>query len=134
MLEITSPRNGYRIPRVSYTAVTTECDASDRVAAPANQRDVAVGGPPEERPQMMAGRRHRARLVVLLGVVLVMTIGGLAGWLGYRVLHAQREVALRVMSVQMARQGPLDLTTIDYTHADSDVHRILDGATGKKVP
>ena len=30
MLEITSPRNGYRIPRVSYTAVTTECDASDR--------------------------------------------------------------------------------------------------------
>lgn len=51
MLAITSPRNGYPILRVSYTAVTTECDASDRVAAPASQRDVAVGGPPDERRQ-----------------------------------------------------------------------------------
>jgi len=80
---------------------------------------------------MTAGRRHRARLVVSLGVVLVMTIGGLAGWLGYRALQAQREGALRAMFMQMARQGALDLTTIDYTHADNDVHRILDGATGK---
>lgn len=131
MQAITSPPNEYRIPRVSYTALTTECDATDRVDAPASQRDVAVGDSPEGRPQLVAGRRHRARLVVVLGVVLVMTIGGLAGWLGYRALQAQREAALRAMFVQMARQGALDLTTIDYTHADSDVHRILDGATGK---
>jgi Mce-associated membrane protein len=97
MLAITSPRNGYPVLRVSYTAVTTECDASDRVAAPASQRDVAGG-------------RHRARLLVLLGLVLVVTIGGLAGWLGYRALH---------------------LTTIGYAHADSDLPSILDGATAK---
>jgi Mce-associated membrane protein len=129
MLAITSPRNGYRIPRVSYTAVTTECDASDCVAAPASQRDVAVGGPPEERRQIVAGGRRRARLLVLLGLVLGMTIGALAGWLGYRALYAQREVALRVNFVQTARLGPPDLTTIDYAHADSDLQSILDGAT-----
>jgi Mce-associated membrane protein len=111
--------------------LTTECDATDCIDAPASKRDVAVGDPPERRPQMTAGSRHRARLVVSLGVVLVMTIGGLAGCLGYRALQAQREGAVRAMFVQMARQGALDLTTIDYTHADSDVHRILDGATGK---
>jgi Mce-associated membrane protein len=111
--------------------LTTECDATDCVDAPASQRDATVDDPPEGRPQMTAGRRHRARLVVSLGVVLVMTIGGLAGWLGYRALQDQREGALRAMFVQMARQGALDLTTIDYTHADNDVHRILDGATGK---
>jgi Mce-associated membrane protein len=131
MHAIASPPNEYRIPRVSYTAVTTECDASDRLDALASQRDVGVGDPPEGHPQLVAGRRHRARRVVVLGVVLVLTTGGLAGWLGYRALQAQQEAALRTMFVQIARQGALNLTTIDYTHADSDVHRILDGATGK---
>jgi hypothetical protein len=82
MLAISSPRNGYPILRVSYTAVTTECDASDRVAAPASQRDVAVGGPPDERRQTVAGGRHRARLLVLLGLVLGRDdrgAGGVAG-------------------------------------------------------
>ena len=31
----------------------------------------------------------------------------------------------------MARQGALNLTTIDWQHAEADVHRILDGATGE---
>jgi Mce-associated membrane protein len=131
MLAITSPRNGYRIPRVSYTPVTTECDAGDRVAASAGQPGVAVSGPPEECRQRVAAGRHRARLLVLLGLVLVMTIGGLAGWLGYRAPHAHREVALRVNFVQIARQGPLDLTTIDYAQVDSDLPGILDRATAK---
>jgi Mce-associated membrane protein len=31
----------------------------------------------------------------------------------------------------VARQGALNLTTIDWQHAEADVHRILDGATGE---
>jgi Mce-associated membrane protein len=131
MHAITSPPNEYRIPRVSYTPVTAEYDASDPRDAPASQCDVAVADPPEGHPRLVAGRRHRARRAVVLSVVLAMTIGGLAGWLGHRALQAQHEATLRAMFVQMARQGALDLTTIDYTHAGSDVHRILDGATGK---
>jgi Mce-associated membrane protein len=60
-----------------------------------------------------------------------MVIGGLAGWSGHRALRVHREAALRGMFVQMARQGALDLTTIDHSHADNDVQRILDAATGK---
>ena len=33
--------------------------------------------------------------------------------------------------LQVARQGALNLTTIDWRHADADVRRILDGATGE---
>ena len=33
--------------------------------------------------------------------------------------------------LQAARQGALNLTTIDWQHADADVGRILDGATGQ---
>jgi Mce-associated membrane protein len=31
----------------------------------------------------------------------------------------------------VARQGALNLTTIDWQHADADVRRTLDGATGE---
>jgi Mce-associated membrane protein len=31
----------------------------------------------------------------------------------------------------VARQGAVNLTTIDWQHADADVRRILDGATGE---
>ena len=36
MQAITSPRNGYCIPRVSYIAVTTGCDSTDGVDASAS--------------------------------------------------------------------------------------------------
>jgi Mce-associated membrane protein len=68
---------------------------------------------------------------VALGVVLVVAVGGLAGWLGYRALQGHRVAAQRGMFLQTARQGALDLTTIDYAHFDSDVQRILDSSTGK---
>ena len=40
-------------------------------------------------------------------------------------LREQRELFL-----QVGRQGALNLTTIDWQHADTDVQRILDSATG----
>ena len=33
--------------------------------------------------------------------------------------------------LQAARQGALNLTTIDWQHAEGDMQRILDGATGQ---
>jgi Mce-associated membrane protein len=75
--------------------------------------------------------RDRGWPAVVLSVALIMVIGGLAGWLGCRAQQAHREATLRGMFVQMARQGALDLTTIDYTNADSDIQRILDAATGQ---
>jgi Mce-associated membrane protein len=69
--------------------------------------------------------------VTLFGVVMVVVLAGLAGWLGFRAHHSQQAQAQRSQFLQVARQGALNLTTIDWQHAEADVHRILDGATGE---
>jgi len=70
------------------------------------------------------------RLAMLIGLVTIVGLAGLAGWLGYRA-HASRQAQdQRNLFLQVGRQGALNLTTIDWRHADSDIRRILDGATG----
>lgn len=70
------------------------------------------------------------RLAMLIGLVTIVGLAGLAGWLGYRA-HASRQAQdQRNLFLQVGRQGALNLTTIDWRHADTDIRRILDGATG----
>lgn len=71
------------------------------------------------------------RLATLFGLVAVAALALLDGWLGFRVHQSQQAQDQRSQFLQVARQGALNLTTIDWQHADSDVHRILDGATGE---
>ncbi len=65
------------------------------------------------------------------GLVVVLVLGGLCGWLGYRAYQARQAEHLRAMFVEVGRQGALNLTTLDFEHADDDVKRILDSATGE---
>ncbi|MCV7177062.1 mammalian cell entry protein [Mycolicibacterium sphagni] len=91
--------------------------------------DTSAGELTPSAPQW-SGVRPRLRLVILASAVVVAVIGCEAGWLGwtaYRAEHAQEQ---RNSFVNTARQTALNLTTISYTHADTDVQRILDGATG----
>jgi Mce-associated membrane protein len=111
--------------------LTIDLEAADPVGVPDGRRGVPADDPREGHPPANAAVRHRGWAAVALGLAVLVLIGGLAGWLGYQAVQAHREAAFRGMFVQMARQGALDLTTIDYTHADSDVQRILDAATGK---
>ena len=68
---------------------------------------------------------------MLLGLAVVVALAGLVGWFGLRVNHSHQAQAQRNLFLQVAKQGGLNLTTIDWQHADTDVHRILDGATGE---
>lgn len=56
-------------------------------------------------------------------------MGGLCVWLGYRAYEARQAEQLKQQLVQVGRQGAINLTTIDFQHADADVQRILDSAT-----
>ena len=67
----------------------------------------------------------------LLGLAVVIALAALIGWFGFRVHQSQQAQAQRSQFLQVARQGALNLTTIDWQHADTDVRRILDGATGE---
>lgn len=71
-----------------------------------------------------------ARLATMSGLVVVVLLAALAGWLGIRGYQAQRMEQQRALLIHVARQGALNLTTIDWEHADDDIARILDSATG----
>jgi Mce-associated membrane protein len=127
MQAITTPPDTDRNYASPTRRLTIDREAGDPVGA----TDGIRNDPQEGHPPAAADVWHRGRSAVALGVAVLMVTGGLGGWLGYRALQAHREAALRGMYLQLARQAALDLTTIDYTHADSDVQRILDAATGK---
>src|ERR1700688_4981771 len=77
--------------------------------------------PPSKKPIAPSLR------VTLFGVVMVVVLAGLVGWLGFRAHQSQQAQTQRSQFLQVARQGALNLTTIDWQHAEADVHRILDG-------
>lgn len=112
-------------------AESTEASESTEAAAvddtEAAEPDEAVDYPvPTEKK---AGRSH-VRLAAVVGVVAVLALGGLVGWLGFSAYKAHNAEQQRELFLQVGRQGALNLTTIDWQHADQDVQRVLDSATG----
>jgi Mce-associated membrane protein len=98
--------------------------------------DTAVGdGDGEGRlarwRRRVTGRRLSRTGSALVGSAAILTVlTGLAGWLGYTAYEKHHAQAQREQFLQVARQGAVNLTTINYTEVDSDVQRILDLATG----
>ena len=89
--------------------------------------DDADGTPdPRDKEPMSAVRR-----ATLLGLAVAAALAVLVGWLGFRAYQSELGNAQRNQFLQVARQGALNLTTIDWQKAESDVQRILDGATGQ---
>jgi Mce-associated membrane protein len=70
------------------------------------------------------------RLATIAGLVLVVALAGLTGWLGFRTYQSHQADEQHKLFLQVGRQGALNLTTIDWQQADKDVQRILDSATG----
>jgi Mce-associated membrane protein len=66
-----------------------------------------------------------------LGLAIVVALAVLVGWLGFRANQSDQGQAQRSQFLEAARQTALNLTTIDWQKAESDVQRILDGATGE---
>jgi Mce-associated membrane protein len=70
------------------------------------------------------------RLAIPIGLAALLLLGTLVGWLGFRVYQGHTEAEQHALFVQAARQGAVNLTTINWNEADADVQRILDSATG----
>jgi Mce-associated membrane protein len=75
-------------------------------------------------------RMSHLRLAMIVGLVLVVALAGLTGWLGFRTYQSHQADEQRNLFLQVGRQGALNLTTIDWQQADANVQRILDSATG----
>lgn len=74
--------------------------------------------------------RSTLGLGAAVGTVTIIALAGLAGWLGVQAHQAHQANAQRESFLQVGRQGAINLTTIDFAQADSDVARILNSATG----
>jgi Mce-associated membrane protein len=95
--------------------------------------DIDEEAPDGEAPEEAAPAKPRMshlRLATLVGLVLVVALAGLTGWLGFRTYQSHKADEQRKLFLEVGRQGALNLTTIDFQEADKDVQRILDSATG----
>ena len=87
---------------------------------------------PEDRRSEADGKSSREALAAIAaGLVAIVTLGALSGWLGYRTAQSRQGNSQREIYLQAGRQAALNLTTIDAQHADADVLRIVDSATGR---
>jgi Mce-associated membrane protein len=94
--------------------------------------DTLDDGPPDGAPDSAVDSpAPSVRRAMLLGAAIVVSLSVLVGWLGFRAYQAHQEQALQSQLLQAARQGALNLTTIDWQHAEGDMQRILEGATGQ---
>jgi Mce-associated membrane protein len=76
-------------------------------------------------------QRARIRWALPMAVMLCVVCAGLAGWLGFRAWKVDQQSTVHAHWVQVARQGALNLTTIDHSRVDADIQRILDSSTGR---
>jgi Mce-associated membrane protein len=119
--------SGAHTPREPY-AIEADADVveSEDVATYDDEADDdEVSGAPVVTP-----RTSHVRQATIAGLVVVVALGGLTGWLGVRAQQSHRADEQRELFLQVGRQGALNLTTIDFQNADTDVARILDSATG----
>jgi Mce-associated membrane protein len=113
---------------------------ADEKGGESTESDVAIDEIEGESPsngrlarwrQRVARRRlSRVGSALVAGGLIVATLAGLTGWLGYRAYEKHEAQAQRDLFVQTARLGAVDLTSINYTEVDADVQRIIDLATG----
>jgi Mce-associated membrane protein len=101
-------------------SIADDVDADDTAGAADGEPT-----PPSQKPTAVSRR------ATLFSVALVVVLAGLVGWLGFRTYQSDQAQGPRSQFLQVARQGALNLTTIDWQHAEADVQRILDGATGE---
>ena len=112
------------ITQIDDADISETVTAESGDAAESDLADREDAKPDDRRPIMPQ------RLAIAIGLTALLLLGTLVGWLGFRVYQRHTEGEQQALFVQAARQGAVNLTTINWNEADADVRRILDSATG----
>jgi Mce-associated membrane protein len=107
----------------------TEADADAAVETP------EPGEPPEPtEPQPVSRRSLLPKVSLALGtaaVVAIVALLGASGWMAWQHQRVVKERQRAALYVATARQGVINLTSLDFNRAKEDVQRVLDIATGE---
>ena len=103
-------------PESADAATPQDNDSPDTTTEPADS------GVPQRNPIVL--------LALVTGLIIVVALGGLVGWLGCGHYQSNREHHQHELFVKTARQAAINLTTINFTEAEADMQRVLDSATG----
>ncbi|CQD18342.1 Mce associated membrane protein [Mycobacterium europaeum] len=117
----------------SPEAAPASAQAPEGLADEADDYDAAVDDEVDDASEDAVPVKKRMSpvgLATVLGLVTVVSLGALAGWFGFRIYQSHQAQEQRQLLVRVGRQGALNLTTVDWQHADADIQRILDSATG----
>lgn len=91
--------------------------------------DAEIAGAAIEDTDVQA-RWSPRRVALIAGLIAAVGVASLCGWLGTRAYQSVRINADDAVFVQVARQGAINLTSVDHAEVERDVERILDSATG----
>ncbi len=80
------------------------------------------------RPRQPPAQAERFALIG--GLIAAVSLAGLVGWLGFRAYEARERENQRSVFEQAAQDVAVNLSTVDYQHADADAQRIQDSAIG----
>lgn len=102
-----------------------DADAPDGALNEAESAPIDADDPSADEPS-----KSGLRVPALSIALIVIALAGLTTYLGVRSYQSHQQAEQRNLLFQVARQGAINLTTIDFEHADADIQRILDSATG----
>ena len=116
---------------LNETATTDTSDNSNNESVDYDEAVDDVVDHESDSATSLTGRRPSpVRLATVVGLVAVLGLSVLVGWLGLTAYQLHQAQEQRQLFLEVGRQGAINLTTIDWHHADADVKRILDSATG----
>jgi Mce-associated membrane protein len=121
-------------PEHSESTTSAKPGTEDGDAAEAEDYDAAVEEEADTASEGTATEprsKSHVRLAMVVGLAIVAALAGTVGWLGFRAYQSHQAQTQRQMFLQVGRQCALNLTTIDWQHAEGDVQRVLDSATGQ---
>jgi Mce-associated membrane protein len=116
-------------PEAPETPETTE--AAEPAEKPESPATATEPTPRRLRMPRVAGLSRLAMPLAAATIVAIFALLGASGWMLW---HHHTAVAERQQSaayVAAARQGVINLTSLDFNHAQEDVQRVLDSGTGE---
>jgi Mce-associated membrane protein len=119
-------------------AQTTAAAAAEAPGVPETTEEPETPEPSDDaEPATTASEPSRWRVsqfyrpLPAAAVVAICALLGVSGWMTWHHHHVLQERERSAAFVAAARQGVVNLTSLDYKRAKEDVKRVLDSATGE---